>query len=138
MKLSRLIFIVALFIFMAGCSMSKDSEIAEKKIPEFHSLLDSGRFKDIYAASADDLKKASKEDEFVALLEAVSRKLGKVRTTERMTWNVNYHTSGTFVTLAYKTAYAEGDASEQFVYRIIDGQAKLAGYHINSNILITK
>ena len=57
---------------------------------------------------------------------------------ERQTWNINYHTSGTFATLVYKTQYAEGEATETFVYRIKDETALLAGYHVNSNALITK
>jgi hypothetical protein len=51
---------------------------------------------------------------------------------------VNYHTSGTFATLVYKTRYAGGEATETFVYRIKSESALLAGYHINSNALITK
>lgn len=138
MKISRAAWLLIPAFMLLGCSMSKDSEIAEKKVPEFHLLLDSGRFSEIYSASSDELKKVSKESDFVALLEGVHRKLGNNKTSERQTWNVNYNTSGTFVTLTYKTTYSEGDASEQFVYRIQDGEAKLAGYHVNSNAFITK
>ena len=118
--------------------MSQDSAVAEAKIPEFHSLLDAGEFRAIYAASADDLKKVASEKDFVALLDAVHRKLGQVKTTTRQTWLVNSRTSGTFVTLTYKTVFAKGDATEQFVYRIENDQAVLAGYSVNSLALITK
>ena len=53
-------------------------------------------------------------------------------------WNVNVGTAGKFITLNYSTAFAEGEASEQFVYRVADGQALLAGYHVNSKALILK
>ena len=76
--------------------------------------------------------------DFVAVLDAVHRKLGTVQKTERQTWNVNYHTSDTFATLVYKTQYVGGEATKTFVYRIKGGSALLAGYHINSNALITK
>jgi len=138
MKIPRIALLLLPALLLLGCSMSKDAEIAETKVPEFHSLLDSGQFSEIYLASADELKKVSKEADFVALLDAVHRKLGKKKSSERQTWNVNYNTSGIFVTLTYKTVYSEGDASEQFVYRLQDGDAKLAGYHVNSNVLIIK
>jgi hypothetical protein len=64
--------------------------------------------------------------------------LGKTKSAEKRGWNVNYHTSGTFVTLTYKTSYVEGEADEQFVYRLEGTVALLAGYHINSNALIVK
>jgi hypothetical protein len=73
----------------------------------------------------------------VALLAAVDRKLGAVKDAEKNGWNVNFQTSGTFVTLGFKTQFEHGRGVETFVYRIADGRALLAGYHINSNALIT-
>ena len=91
-----------------------------------------------YAGEGQELKDVAKQQDFVALLQAVHKKLGNLRSTVPQGWNVNYQTSGTFVTLGYATHYAEGDASEQFVYRIKDGKALLVGYNINSNALILK
>ena len=42
------------------------------------------------------------------------------------------------MTLQYATTFDGGDAAEQFVYRLGDGKALLAGYHINSLALIVK
>ncbi|NBD19790.1 DUF4019 domain-containing protein [Aquabacterium fontiphilum] len=123
---------------LAGCSMSADTQLAESQVPNFHSSFNSGDFKGVYTFAADDLKQATSEADFVALLEAVHRKLGTMESTTRETWHVNYHTSGTLVTLAYKSNYQHGEATETFVYRLKDGSAKLAGYHVNSNALITR
>lgn len=50
-----------------------------------------------------------------------------------------WHTgSGTTVTLVYDTKFAQGAATEQFVWHISDNAATLYGYHINSNDLISK
>jgi hypothetical protein len=130
--------IATMAVTLAGCSMSADTKLAEKAVPRFHEMLDAGQFEAIYEAASEDLRKATRQDSFVALLEAIHRKLGATKSSAERTWNVNYHTSGTFVTLEYSTAYAEGDAAEQFVYRLQDGKALLAGYHINSNALILK
>jgi len=129
-------FIAAIAVVLAGCSMSADTRLAEQAVVRFHEMLDAGQSDAIYSEAADELKKASTRQEFVALLDAVHRKLGDTRSSDQKGWNVNYQTSGAFVTLNYQTAYAKGNASEQFVYRLQDSKALLAGYHINSNALI--
>jgi hypothetical protein len=116
--------------------MSADTSAAEQAVPRFHELLDAGNFIEIYEKSSDDLKTSATQKDFVALLEAVHRKLGNTKSAEKIGWNVNYQTSGTFVTLNYKTAYADGNADEQFVYRLDGKVALLAGYHVNSNAFI--
>ena len=66
------------------------------------------------------------------------RKLGLTKSSMAQSWNVNYHTSGTFITLSYATTYEGGDAREQFVFRLQGAEAKLAGYHIGSDALVLK
>jgi hypothetical protein len=122
----------------AACSASANTKEAEAAVRQFHDLLDSGNSSAIYASAGEDLKRVSPERQFVPLLDAVHRKLGPTRTATRSGWNVNYSTSGNFITLDYQTVYAEGQASEQFVYRMVGDKPILVGYHINSNELILK
>jgi hypothetical protein len=130
--------LVAFCILLASCSMSKDTELAAAQIPAFHKELDAGAFQHLYASSSSDLQKAATEADFVKLLDAVNRKLGKVKTSTQKTWNVASTTSGTFVTLVQTTQFERGPGDEQFVYRIDNGMAKLAGYHINSIALVSQ
>jgi hypothetical protein len=130
--------VILLASFLCGCSMSADTELAEQAVPRFHEELDAGHFDAIYEASADELKKAATQQEFVSFLDAVHRKLGNTKATEKTGWNVNYQTSGSFVTLGYKTTFDGGSAEEQFVFRLQDKTAILVGYHVNSTALILK
>lgn len=130
--------LVALVVSLLGCSASADVSSAERAVMKFHSLLDAGRFTEIFEQSSDDLKEASSQSEFVALLEAVHRKLGDTKSAVDQAWNVNHHTSGTFVTLTYKTIYSEDEAVEQFVFRMQGDSAALVGYHISANALVVK
>lgn len=123
---------------LCGCSMSADTALAEQAVPKFHEQLDAGSFDAIYEASAADLKQITTRQDFVAFLEAVHRKLGQTKGSDRTGWNVNYHTSGSFVTLTYKTIFDGGPAEEQFVFRLQDKAALLVGYHISSTALILK
>jgi hypothetical protein len=127
---------LALALALAGCTMSADTKVAEDAVPKFHEMLDAGQFDAIYDGASDEFKRAATKQDFVALLAAVHRKLGASRSSSEKGWNVNYHTSGSFVTLNYATTYAQGEAHEQFVYRLESGQALLVGYNINSNALI--
>ena len=90
------------------------------------------------SAAHADFKVASTEKGFVALLDAVHRKLGTVKTTEQAGWNVNSFNLQTNVVLNYKNKSAEGNAVESFNYRIDGDKAVLLGYNINSQTLITK
>ena len=137
--MTRKLLVLFLFVLaLVGCSASADMSTAEAAVPKFHEMLDAAQFDDIYAQSGDAMKSASSQADFTALLAAVHRKLGNTKSSTKAGWGVNYQTSGTWVTLNYKTIYAGGDAQEQFVFLVKDKSALLAGYHVNSNALILK
>ena len=133
-----LVVLAALVAALCGCSMSADTTAAEQAVPKFHEQLDAGQFDEIYVQAGDELRKATTQQDFVALLEAIHRKLGNTKSADKTGWTVNYQTSGSFVTLGYKTIFDGGDAQEQFVFRLQDKTALLVGYHINSTALILK
>ena len=111
--------------------------MAEAQITHFRELMAAQRFGQIYSEAADELKRSTTDQAMVKLLSAVERKLGPVKSAERNGWGVNYQTSGTTVTLKYKTQFERGSGLETFVYRVAGDKALLAGYHINSTDLIT-
>lgn len=138
MKKTKLLVVAFCITLLASCSMSKDTALAQAQISAFHSELDAGRFQEIYLSSSPDLQKVASEGDFVKLLTAIHRKLGNVKTSTQLTWKVFSGTSGTFATIVNKSQFEQGSADEQFVYRIDNGVAKLAGYHINSLALVTQ
>ena len=111
--------------------------MAEAQITHFRELMAAQQFGQIYSEAADELKRSTTDQAMVNLLSAVERKLGPVKSAEKNGWSVNYQTSGTTVTLKYKTQFERGSGLETFVYRIAGDKALLAGYHINSTDLIT-
>jgi hypothetical protein len=133
---SMRLIVIAAISCLAACSSGADTQLAQQAVTQFHAALDSGQSAAIYDASADDLKKVSTREKFAAFLDAVHRKLGNSKSSTQRGWGVNYQSSGTFVTLTYGTTYSEGDATEQFVYRLADDQALLVGYHITSNAFV--
>jgi len=136
--LIRSISMAVFCLTLGGCGAVKGKQLAEDAIKVFHEQLDKGDFNTMYSAAHADLKAASSEKEFIALLEAVHRKLGIVKNSESAGWNVNSFNLKTNVVLTCKTKFADGDATETFTYRVEGDKAVLVGYNISSMALITK
>jgi len=130
--------LAATALLFNSCGAVKGREAADKAVALFHQQLDRGEFKPIYDATHSDFKGATSEKDFIALLDAVHRKLGLVQSSERDGWTVNAANFKVNVSLRYKTKFAEGDAFETFTYRVEGEKALLLGYNINSQTLITK
>ena len=119
---------------LGGCSMGADMKIGGQAVAAFHKQLDAGQFAAIEAAGGPEINQPS--GQLVKLLEVVHRKLGNTRTSEQVGFNDQVNTGGHFLSVAYKTTFEKGVASENFYFRIVDGKAVLAGYHIASDALI--
>jgi hypothetical protein len=123
---------------IAGCGGKQQIANAEAAVTQFHAELNAGNFDQIYTESDAAMKNASSQEKFVALLDAVHRKLGTVKSANRQTFFMNYGTSGKFLRLTYTTQYDADNAAEEFVFRVNGNNVTLAGYHINSDALVTK
>jgi hypothetical protein len=123
---------------LSSCSVTKAKGIAERAVVQFHDQLNAGRYHDIYVQTDEGFRRAASEADIVALFEAIHRKLGTVKNSTRMAWNVNATTSGTMVSLGYDVEFSEGKGSEQFVFHVTGDKALLFNYNINSPLLITK
>jgi len=137
MMATRVCAMVLAGVLLTSCSSNESVATAERQISSFRRSVAAQQYAHIYAASSDVLKKSTREEELVSLLSAVKRKLGDVKTSEKSGWSVRFLSTGTYVTLGYKTQFERGGGAETFVYQVSEGNALLAGYHINSNALIT-
>lgn len=138
----RLLLPALVFFFateMMSCHAYQDYKVADNAVTNFHAHLDAEEYAEIYAASDPEFKKVTTEAEFRAILEAIHRKLGKVKASSSTGVNVNWDTSeGTLVHQSYATTFEEGKATERFVWRPKGSDVLLYGYNIQSNTLIIK
>jgi hypothetical protein len=138
MKIARQLWALILAaVFAASCSSGQDLATVEAEVARFRQSMAAQQFGQIYSEASDQLKKTMTEQELVRVLAAIDRKLGPVKDAKKNGWTVNYNTSGTSVTLKFKTEFDRGAEEETFVYRITGGKAQLVGYNINSTALIT-
>jgi Protein of unknown function (DUF4019) len=131
--------ISGMLLLLSSCSSSKGKQLAEQGVSQFHEQLNSEQYHVMYAGSDERLHQASGEEQFVALVQAVHRKLGDVQASNLKSFQVGWFAGqGETVTLFYETRFAEGNAGEKFTWHISNDRPMLVGYFINSNALITK
>ena len=118
---------------LAGCGVRESFDDASAEVDRFHAALDAGEWQRVWKGADPALRGATQREEFGRPLEAVHRKLGKVRSSEQTGWNANATTQGTFLTLTMRTEFERGSGMEEFVYRKADdGKLALVGYNIQS------
>jgi len=118
--------------------MAKNIALGRAAVAKFHQQLDAEQYDQIYVEADPALRQASPQREFLALMGAIHRKLGKIQDATGQSFNVNWTTSGTQVRMTYKTKFAGGDADETFVWHVVAEKPLLLNYNINSNALIIK
>ena len=129
-------FAVVLLAALLGCSSGEQMATAEKEVAVFRQLLETQQFAKIHANGSDELRKSVSEADLTKILGVIAAKLGKVKSSQKSGWNINFHTSGTFVTLGFNTDFEKGAGTEQFVYHVSGGKAKLVSYNVNSPALL--
>jgi hypothetical protein len=131
-----LLTVLASLAALAACSPGAEVPAAERAAASFHAQLDAGRFAAIYAQSSDEMKRTTSQQDLVRLLDAVHARLGRFRSGRTAGWNDSRTSAGRFVALDYAATYERGAAQENFVFRVDDGRAVLAGYHVDSKALL--
>ncbi len=126
-----------LLIFTCACSAGKAKGLAEDGVTRFHSQLNSGQFREIYSGASEAFRKSDTETGMTDFFSAIHRKLGNAKNADQQSFFVNFTTSGTMVTLTYRTVFENDTATEQFVWKVED-QPLLVSYRIDSRALITK
>lgn len=125
-------FVVA--AMLGGCSIKETIRNADAAVVRFHDDLDAGRSRAIWDATGAEMRAATTQKQFVALLDAVHRKLGNVRSSKQLGWNRNASTNGSFMTVTNETVFDRGSGTETFVFRKAKAdELALVGYHIESN-----
>lgn len=123
---------------LGSCSLGADQRLATEDVARFHSRYNDEHSELIYLNADPAFRQATSQAEFEKLLATVHQRLGAWESSVNEGWNVSESFSGTQVRLKFKTEYALGEATEQFVYRIVSGKAYLVGFNFNSPLLITK
>ena len=121
-------FAVAAAVALSGCSAGESTTAAKTEVAKFRQQADAGQFADIYKASGPDIRNSVTEAQFVQMVGGFHGAIGKFKSAPEPGWAYNTDNDGQRVTLDYDSTFERGKAKEQFIYRITDGKAVLAGY----------
>ncbi|HST10911.1 MAG TPA: DUF4019 domain-containing protein [Terriglobales bacterium] len=127
--------VLLVILYSCGRSAYGSYRIANLGTERFHQMLNQGQYEQIYGDTSDDFRKKGTREESLAFLQKVHETLGSQRSSSLKSFNINRVNTGTYLTLVYTSHFDQGDADEQFVWRVQDDDAKLYGYHVNSSQL---
>lgn len=122
------IFVVAAAAALSGCSAGESTEAAKAEVAKFRQQADAGQFAEIYKAAAPDIRNSVSEAQFVQMIGGFHQAIGKFKSAPEPGWRYDTDTAGQRVTLDYDSTFERGKAHEQFIYKMTDGKAVLAGY----------
>lgn len=126
--------LAGLCVLLASCSGGEAVQDAKMDIDAFHKHLDAGNVDAIWNGASEDLTGSTSKEAFAGLVSEIHDKMGNVVETKQTGWNRNVSTNGNFVTVNMETSFEHGTGQEEFVFRLIDDDLRLAGYHINWNV----
>jgi hypothetical protein len=127
--------IAACGLFAAGCEAAKGKPFAEKAVGEFHTQLNAQQFAQIYAATAPEFKKSTEEAAAVEYFTLVHTKMGEFKSANQTGFNANSDNGVSSVTLDYDTEYANGKATETFVYKVEGEKVSLVNFKLTSDAM---
>lgn len=139
MKFTAVSLALSVALLASGCGgMAKGKKAADKSLTDFHALYNDGKLADIYSAGDSKFKNVTTERQFLDLMQAVQRKLGKVTQSVNAGFNVSSFNFTTRVVLTQNTTFEQGSGTEVFTFEMSGDKAVLLGYNINSKELILK
>jgi len=131
-----LLFVSAMSILLYSCSVSNQKRIAEEAVSTFHSRLNGEDYVAIYRDVDSDFREITTDADATSLLIRVHRKLGTLESSKQVGWFVNVTPSGTLLTLTYESQFSEGNAKEQFIFRVRNRMPRLSKYTVESPLLL--
>jgi hypothetical protein len=138
MKLTApiLLLVVMSVAIWSGCISVKpgyfadDQKVAERAVDQFHTRLSNGDYEQIYAQTADELRKTAEKGQLISAMKQTHDQFGSFKNTKQTDAKVIMGIPRQ-VRLVYSTSYEKGDATEEFVWLVNSDDAKLALYQVS-------
>ncbi len=127
--------LVAMVSLTTACSFIENKAIAEATVVTFNKQYNAGKFAEIFDAAEPRFQETTSPEELTAILTAAQERLGSVREIRQTSWRVEVTPEGSLVKLAYNVKFAKASGTQEFDYLIVDGEAKLLRFNIQSEAL---
>lgn len=120
---------------LCSCDSSTSKTLAEKAVETFHQKYNDKKDAEIYSLAAPEFRSATNKADYDIFIQTVHSKMGVYKSSIESSYRTSVTTSGTFVTLHYKSKFEYSEGTEDFTFIISDGIAKLQRYDVNSPLL---
>jgi uncharacterized protein DUF4019 len=101
---------------------------------DFRARFAHGEFAQVYSSAAPEFRADLDQALFVRAMQKMSRKLGPLQSAKEVAVK-KVRNSDDKIVFEYQSQFANGDATERFVWRNDGGQTLLVGYQVNSKAL---
>jgi len=126
--------LTAVLFTVSGCSWSANKETATRALKTFRAHMAAEEFHEIYVAGDEELRQQVTEAQLTRVLQMVRNKLGAPLDQSESGLQQGWFTGqGTRLTITYSTRFAKGNGTETFVWHVVGTEARLVGYHVNSD-----
>lgn len=130
--------IAAAMLALAACNPVANLNGADGQIAKIHAAYSRGDAGAIYAMTGPQFRASFTRAQMDQLVDVLNVRLGAVRSSERVNFNVNTNSDGTFTTIIMATQFAKGAGQENFVFSGDGDKMKLEGWHVQSpNLMLT-
>ena len=130
--------LITILFWRCGTGLLQGRQLSENGVQQFHSLLNSGQYDQIYDGASDAFRASASKEDLIKFLQAVHRKLGDAGSHTLNNLNVTATPTGTYVRAAYRTTFTGGEAVETFVWLTSGQRVVLYNYNIQSMKLIVE
>jgi hypothetical protein len=139
MKRRTLLALLVAVASLVSCKdMRKAGGMTDAAVVDFHQKFNEGKFKEIHAAGHADFREETTEGDFLKLMEAMQRKLGRQVKSSSEGWMINSHNMKTSIRITVKSEFEQGKGTETFTYVVSGDSCTLQSYHIESMDMMLK
>lgn len=124
--------VVLLIVWLWGSVACSSYKITRQAIDSFHAELDRGEYQQIYDHLSEDFIQSGTKAKNLQFFEMVHNKMGNTGKVSMLGFHFNKVNGVTLSITSCRAQFANGEAIENFTWRIKDNQAWLVGYRINS------
>ena len=123
--------IIFSMLYANGCSTETTEQAAKESVEQFYREFNAEQFQNIYALTDKSYRANLTEQESAGFFKTLHSKFGKVMEKKLLNVTTNYSTDGVKLILTYNTIYELGQSSEQFIWKLEKGKARLVRYDMN-------
>jgi Protein of unknown function (DUF4019) len=106
---------------------------AAEATQKFHTQLDQGKCKEIYAQASEMFKRNQREADLVDFCTKIRRKLGSTRSMQQIDWwgRPTEQASERYILIRYNTQFSKVSTQETFVWLVKNNKAELVSYAVS-------